>query len=379
MRILYVVTKSDIGGAQVFVLNLARAFRNNGEEVEVVAGDGDFLFRELDKNDIKYYYLNSLKRNFSVFNALYFVFQLRSLLKKNKYDVVHLNSSNTLIGAAASLFLKNKPKNVFTFHGLSFIDKNFNPNFIVKYLAKIYFKIFLKAVDEIIFECRMNYEELAGERMFKNARIIYNGLNPEELEFLSTSEARKFLSEKCGNDLQNNFIIGSTGRLAYQKNYEFLINNFHLIKEKIPDAKVIIIGDGQDYDEYKRMIRERGIENDFYLLGEIKNSHRFINGFDLFTLTSRYEGVSISLIEAIYSNTPVLVSNVGGNPDVVGRDSNQLFELNNFEEYLEKLLKIRTEREKIVKHNASLRVDFSLSKMVNNYKEVYFAPGNARK
>lgn len=379
MKILYVITKSDIGGAQVFVLNLARAFQKNGDEVEVVAGDGDFLFSELDKDNIKYYYLNSLKRNFSVFNALYFVFQLRNLLKSKKYDVVHLNSSNTLIGAAASLFLKNKPKNVFTFHGLSFIDKNFNPNFIIKYLAKFYFKIFLKAVDEIIFECQMNYDELAGEGMFKNARIIYNGLNPEELEFLNPDEARKFLSDKCGTDLENNFIIGSTGRLAYQKNYEFLINNFHLIKEKIPDAKVLIIGDGQDYDEYKRMIKERGIEMDFYLLGEIKNSHRFINGFDLFTLTSRYEGVAISLIEAIYSNTPVLVSNVGGNPDVVGGDSNQLFELDNFEEYLEKLLKIRHERKMIIEHNASLRVDFSLSKMVNNYKEVYFATGNSRR
>lgn len=379
MKILYVITKSEIGGAQVFVLNLAKAFKKNGDDVEVVAGDGDFLFKELGKNNIKYYYLNSLKRNFSVFNAIYFVFQLRQLLKRNKYDIVHLNSSNTLIGAAASLFLKNRPKNVFTFHGLSFIDKNFNPNFIIKYLAKIYFKVFLKVVDEIIFECRMNYDELAGKGMFKDAKIIYNGLNPEELEFLNAVEARKFLSDKCGTNLEKNFVIGSTGRLAYQKNYEFLINNFHLIKEKINDAKVLIIGDGQDYDEYKRMINERGIQNDFYLLGEIKNSHRFINGFDLFTLTSRYEGVAISLIEAIYSNTPVLVSNVGGNPDVVGGDSNQLFELDNFEEYLEKLLKIRKEREKIIKHNASLRINFSLSKMVNNYKEIYFATGKSRK
>lgn len=377
MRILYVITKSDIGGAQVFVLNLAKAFQKNGAEVEVVAGDGEFLFHELDNVNIKYYYFNSLKRNLSIINALYFVYQLRNLLKSKKFDIVHLNSSNTLIGAAASLFLKDKPKNVFTFHGLSFIDKNFNPNIIVKYLAKIYFKIFLKAVDEIIFECKMNYDELSSYGMIKKARIIYNGLDPEDLNFLTASEARKVLSEKCGIDLNDFFIIGSTGRLAYQKNYEFLINNFHLIKERIPDVKVIIIGNGKDYYEYKRMIKEKGLESDFYLLGEIKNSHRFINGFDVFTLTSRYEGVAISLIEAIYSNTPVLVSNVGGNPDVVGRDSNQLFELDNFQEYLEKLLKIRAARESIVEHNASLRVDFSLSKMVNNYKEVYFSTGNS--
>ena len=70
MRILFVITKSDIGGAQVFVLNLAKAFKELGFTVEVVAGDGDFLFEELKKNQINYYYFESLKRDFNLLNAL---------------------------------------------------------------------------------------------------------------------------------------------------------------------------------------------------------------------------------------------------------------------------------------------------------------------
>jgi len=371
MRILFVITKSDIGGAQVFVLNLARTFKKFGFEVEVVAGDGDFLFQELKKNDIQYYYLNSLKRNFNVYNAIYFVFQLRNLLKSKNYDVVHLNSSNTLIGSVSSSFMKRKPKMVFTFHGLSFIDKNFSPNFLIKYLATLYFRFFLKAVDEVVFECKLNYEELTGSGMVKIAKIIHNGLDPNDLDYLSAADAREYFSKACGVDLSKCFIVGSTGRLAYQKNYDFLIRNFHSIKKNIPNLKVIIIGDGQDHELYKRQINELGIQNDFFLLGEKKNSHRFLNGFDVFTLTSRYEGVAISLIEAIYSDVPVLVSNVGGNPDVVGGDKNQLFELNDIDDYINKLTKILENRKSIVGHNVKLRSEFSLATMAESYKELY--------
>lgn len=261
MRILFVITKSDVGGAQVFVLNLARSFKKLGYEVDVVAGDGDYLFQELKKNDIPFYYLNSLKRNFNIYNAVYFVFQLRNLLKLKNYDVVHLNSSNTLIGSISSLFMKTRPKMVFTFHGLSFIDKNFSPNFLIKYFAQLYFKFFLKAVDEVVFECQLNYEELMGSGMIKAGRIIHNGLDPNDLEFLSAKDARKYFSKECGVDLNDSFIIGSTGRLAYQKNYDFLIRNFQSIKMTIPNVKVIIIGDGPDREVYRRQLNELGIQD----------------------------------------------------------------------------------------------------------------------
>ena len=125
MKILLVITKSEIGGAQVFVLNLARALQQAGLYVEVAAGEGNFLFEELQKHNISYHYLNSLKRDFSVLNSFYFIFDLHRLLKRNNYDIVHLNSSNTLFGAISTYLLKKKPRTLFTFHGLSLLDKNY--------------------------------------------------------------------------------------------------------------------------------------------------------------------------------------------------------------------------------------------------------------
>lgn len=371
MKILFVITKSDIGGAQVFVLNLAKSFKKLGHIVEVVAGDGGFLFQELDKYGIPYYYFNSLKRNFSILNSIYFIFELYRILRDKKYNIVHLNSSNTLIGGISTYFLKDKPKTFFTFHGLSFIDKNYNPSYFLKILAKIYYRFLLKSVNNVVFECKSNLDELVQAGMIKDAPIIYNGIDENDLQYLSRSEVRKYFSEICKINLENAFIIGSTGRLIYQKNYEFLITLFPRIKEKIQDAKLIIIGDGPARDKYSNMIKEIDLTNDVFLFGELKNSHQFMKGFDVFTLPSRYEGVSISLIEAIFADLPILASKVGGNVDIVNYDERQLYTLDNIEEYLTKLEYIKLMGNSIYMNNRLMKEIFSLNNMVNNYSKLF--------
>ena len=371
MKILFVITKSDIGGAQVFVLNLATVLKKMGYEVEVAAGDGDYLFGELEKEQVPYYYLNSLKRNLNIFNSFYFIYDLYLLIRKKDYDIIHLNSSNTLIGAISTKLLRKKPKTLFTFHGLSFIDRNFSSNAIIKSFARIYYKLLLKTIDKIVFECETNMNDLKNESMIKSAEVIYNGLEEKNMHFISKKEARKYFSTRTDYDLTNSFIIGSTGRLAYQKNYEFLIQNFYLIKERIPEAKVVIIGDGPDRDNYLKQIEKHGITKDFFLLGELRDSHQYMNGFDLFTLPSRYEGVSISLIEALYVPLAILATNVGGNSDIVGNDQRQLFNLDNIEEYLEKIFEIYKNRNSIIEHNSLLKERFSLKEMTKSYIKLY--------
>ncbi len=371
MKILLVITKSEIGGAQVFVLNLARSLKRSGCDVEVAAGDGNYLFGELQKDNITFHYLNSLKRNFSVLNSFYFIYDLYRLLKANRYDIIHLNSSNTLIGAISSFFLTKRPKAIFTFHGLSFLDKNYQANFFFKMLANFYYKLLLNTVDQVVFECNLNYKEVKEAGMVKNAEVIYNGLDEKEMNFLSEKDARIYFSEKCGLDLTDIFLIGSTGRLIYQKNYDFLIHNYLRIKEKIPNAKVVIVGDGPDRENYEGLIQKLRIQNDFFLVGELKNSHQYMKGFDVFTLSSRYEGVSISLIEALYAGIPILASNVGGNTDVVGNSQDQLFVLDDFDDYISKLEDIKRNREAIIKFNASLKQRFSLDSMMNHYKHLF--------
>lgn len=371
LKLLLVITKSEIGGAQVFVLNLVIALKKLGYDVEVAAGSGSYLFEELKKGNIKYHYLNSLKRDFNVFRSFYFIYDFFRLLKNNKYDVVHLNSSNTLVGTLSSYLLKPRPKIVFTFHGLSFLDKNYEMNDVFRFFSKLYFKIFAQLIDRSVFVSKINYKESIESSIVKYGKVIYNGLEENKLLFLDEVPARTYFSQKFNYDFANDFLVGSTGRLAYQKNYDFLIDNFNMLLKKLPKIKIIIIGDGPNYEKYRKRIEELGINKYFFLAGAIKESYKYIKAFDVFTLPSHYEGLSISLIEAVFAEIPILASNVGGNIENVGGDIRQVFELNDIDDYINKLIEIKKNKTLFVEHNKNLKKDFALEKMVREYVNLY--------
>jgi glycosyltransferase involved in cell wall biosynthesis len=293
------------------------------------------------------------------------------LLRLEKYDIIHLNSSNTLIGSISANLIKKKPKIVFTFHGLSFLDENYKIKRIIKFLAKLYFSVFLRTIDRTVFVSKLNYKESIQANVVKQGEVIYNGLDEKEMNLLDVTEARSHFANLCKTDLSNALLIGSTGRLAYQKNYEFLINNFSYIKKRIPNAKIIIIGDGPDREKYRAQINKYGLVEDIFLVGAIKDSYKYIKAFDVFTLPSRYEGLSISLIEAIFAEIPILASNVGGNTEIVGSDQNQLYKFDDINEYVEKLINLVNNKEHSLKINCKMKDKFLLSKMVRDYIGLY--------
>ncbi|MCX7797883.1 MAG: glycosyltransferase [Melioribacter sp.] len=371
MKVLLLITKSEIGGAQIFVLNLAKELKRKGFDVVVAAGDGGFLFEELKKINIDHYYLKSLKRDISVINALYFMFDLYKLLVKNNFDILHLNSSNTLLAVIPAKVLRRRPKIVFTFHGLSLLDKNYKSFFLIKFISKLYFIFFSKFLDESVFVSEINYQEAKKNRVIKKGEVIYNGLNEEELNFCDKAEALDFLVKKCNFQFNNCFLIGSTGRLSYQKNYGFLIDNFFKIKKAIPNVKIVIIGEGILYNKLYNRIKELGLEKEIFLVGAVKDSYRYLKAFDLFTLPSRYEGLSISLLEAIYAGIPVLASDVGGNKEIVNNDTHQLYEFNNIDDYIEKLLYLKEYGKFVAEYNIGLRKKFNLDTMSERYISIY--------
>ncbi|MGK9368116.1 glycosyltransferase [Melioribacter sp. Ez-97] len=371
MKLLLVITKSEIGGAQVFVLNLAKELKKRGVDVAVAAGDGGYLFEELKKHNVEHYYLKSLKRDVNIFNALYFIFDIFLLLKKNNFQIVHLNSTNTLLSVISALFLKYKPKIVFTFHGLSLLDKNYQSPQILKLVTRYYFKALSHMLDASVFVSEINYKEAVNYNIVKSGEVIYNGLPEEGLEYFSKKQAVEFFNNLCRFTFDECFIIGSTGRLSYQKNYDFLIDNFVEIKKRLPSLKLIIIGDGPFGGDYKKKIQQMGAEKDFFFVGAIKESYKYIKAFDVFVLPSRYEGLSISLLEALFAGLPILTTDVGGNREIVNNDTRQLYELNNFDDFIKKLLFIKDNKELIVNHNLSLKSKFGLDVMTEKYMNIY--------
>ncbi|HMP85361.1 MAG TPA: glycosyltransferase [Candidatus Paceibacterota bacterium] len=331
LNILIVVTRGVVGGAQKSVFELASALRRDGHKVVVGYGDGDFLKEECDKDNILTKKFKHLSRSHNVFSIFLFIFEIRKFINKNNFDVVHLNSSNALLAVFAikSLKKEKRPKIVFTFRGLSFLDEKSYGSKIVKYFYRLVFKFLTKFVDENVFVSRSNYDFAIRKQIVSAGTVIYNGINFKKNVFINKELAREEISKKIKKNLDGYFIIGSIGRLSYAKNYEFLINQMPFIIKNFPNTKTIIIGGGNEEKKYKRLINNLNLNNHVFLFGELKNASRYIKAFDLFVLPSRYEGFSVTVIESLCAGIPLLISNVGGAKEQLDHSLEQLYDLDN--------------------------------------------------
>jgi glycosyltransferase involved in cell wall biosynthesis len=373
-KILIVITKGEVGGAQMSVLNLARELKRQGEEVELAFGRGSFLKTELEKENIPIHRFKYLTRTSNLVINLIFTFQFKKFLKTHKFDVIHANSSNALFSLLGAKMRDKNIKTVFSFRGMSVLDENHHESFLKKLIYFRYFKFFLRYIDYPVFVSKHNLElakriKLINER-YKKGYLVYNGLDYDNLDFLSKTEARKEL-----NIDENEFVVGSIGRLVYAKNYEFLLKVFPEIIKMKSEAKLIIIGEGEKRLELENIIKElstkdQSIAEKIILKGNIENAYRYLKAFDMFVLTSRYEGLSITLLEALKAEIPILASRVGGNAETLPEE--ELFELNNKEDFIEKFKELLQNRDNVTHKNLQRCEKFDLRNTVSGYLKLYY-------
>jgi len=358
MKALICITHGNIGGATNFVFWLAKELKERGIEVKIGFGEGEYLKEKLEKEKIEFVNFKWLKRTHNPLYNLFFIFEIKKFLDKEKFDVCHFNSTNALFGAVGAKISKSKPKTIFTIHGLSILDPNYKKNFWLKPIYWLIFKFLLSFVDVPVFVSNKNLEYAKKLKLVKNGVVIYNGI--PEPEFLEREIARKFFEEKIKIDLKEKFLIGSIGRLDYSKNYEFLIEVFPEILKIKPETIAIIVGEGPERQKLENLVEKLNSKEKIFLIGELKDASKYLKAFDLFALPSRYEGLSITLIEALFAQIPILTSDVGGNKEIVGE--NCVFDLNNKEDFLEKL-----KAPKIPEKNEI----FNLKITIENYLKIF--------
>ena len=376
MKVLIIITKAVVGGAQTSVLNLAREMKGRGHDVTVGFGDGDWLPEELDREKIPYVRFRNLKRTHNPLAGLFFILEIRNFLKKNNFNTIHFNSSNALPGALGAKLYGKKIKTVFTFRGMSILDEHYQINPVLRLIYCWFFKFFLIFVDAPVFVSRENFDKFGRGQLTSKGTLIYNGLDPAKMNFVPRQEARDFFVKKIGTQdivfLRDKFLIGSLGRLDYAKNYEFLINVFPEILKIKSNACVIIIGEGGERAMYEKLIAEKKLTDKIFLLGNIASGGRYDQGFDFFVQTSRYEGLSIALIEALFAGLPIITTDVGGSRETVGIEE-EIYQLDDQKEFLKKFEQILAaeSREKIILKNKLQAQNFLLKNTVAGYEKIY--------
>jgi len=362
-KILYVITKSNWGGAQKYVFDLATSLSKDQFDITVAVGGEGILKEKLEAGGVRVTKIHNLERNISIFKEFSVFLELFRLYKKEKPNIIHLNSSK--IGGLGSLAgrLVGIEKIIFTVHGWAFNEKR-NP------LARliIWGISWLTAIlctDLIV----LSEKERKQTRHFplvqsKKIHLIANGLKP--LESLTKEKAR----EKLGLKKEEAY-VGTISELHKNKGLDILIKTVPALS-----AEIVIIGSGEEETNLKNLAQKLGVSEKIHFLGTVQDAGKYLSAFDVFALTSRKEGFPYVLLEAGYAGVPIVASNIGGIPEILkDEETGLLSEPENVKDVsvkIEKLLHNKNYAERLGK-NAKTYVEqnFSFEKTLKLTRQVY--------
>jgi glycosyltransferase involved in cell wall biosynthesis len=237
-------------------------------------------------------------------------FELVNIFRKEKPDVVHLNSTKVGgVGAIAGLICR-VPKIIFTAHGWAFNEKrNFISRTAIAFLQ--WTTVMLSHITIAVSQTTAD-QILAFPFVNKNKiKVIHNGT--ADIDFLTREEARMTIDQTIHQDVW----IGTISELHPNKGVDIALTAFAKIAKKFPHVIYVVIGDGQERSNLASQIVKLGLINRAFLVGHIPDAKKYLKAFDIFTLTSRTEALPYVILEAGLAELPIVASHVGGIPEII--------------------------------------------------------------
>ncbi len=304
IRLLYVIYAKTFGGAEQLVLELAKFIPKDKFEVAVCCLKKGRLYQELQYLNIRTYLVTL--RKIIDFKAIR---GLRELYNDFNPHIIHSHLPRADL--YSRLALKKKKYNqiimITTIHNLEKVRENFLYNLIDIHLSKRN-ELFI-AVSQAVKNHFLSYVPSARDKTI----VILNGVNIERFQNVNKEKGYEIL-----NLSPNNFIIGTIGRLSPQKDHINLIKSAKMvISNSNKPIHFVIVGDGVLMSSLKKEINDLNLNDRIHLIGHRKEIPEILACFDIFVLSSRWEGLPITLLEAMASAKPVVATSVGGVPELV--------------------------------------------------------------
>ena len=310
MKILYLITKSNWGGAQKYVYDLATSFNEKGVETLVAFGGHDELEKKLEEAAIKTHSLSNLTRDISILKEFFVAWEIITLIRKEQPDILHLNSSKAAgVGAFLGRVL-GVPTIISTIHGAPFREDR---NAISKGL--IYFFTWLTCLfsHKVITVSKQDEADI-GAMFFikKKVTTIYNGIPLD-------GQIPKRESPK-----ERKVHIVSIGELTRNKGYMYGLQAIDMLVKKGIPVTYTIEGDGEDRKKIEEYIAIKQLEHVVKLLGRTLKTKDMLHEYDIFLLPSVKEGLPYTLIEAGKAMLPVVTTITGGIPEIIRHEDTGL-------------------------------------------------------
>ena len=319
MRKVVYVVESFGAGVYTFLTELSNSIIGHYEVVIIysVRQETPQNFKNDFNSKIKFIQID-MCRGLNPLKNIKALVQLKKILKKENPDVIHLHSSKAgFLGRIACYENRfNMDKVFYNPHGFSFLQQNES-----KLKRKLFYGLewFASRLGGYTVGCSMGEFEKA-KKISKRCININNGIDTSKIDEIITENNLNTIQSKKNSKPK----IGIVGRICCQKNPEL----FNDIAKSFSQYDFIWIGDGE--------LKDKLVEDNIKVTGwvERKEVIKELLDVDIFILTSLWEGLSISLLEAMYLGKPVIVSNVTGNKDVVYNNVNGYL-ANDLNEYIE--------------------------------------------
>jgi len=302
IRILHLTLNMDIGGTEQVIKQLVAGLDSNRYQCAVACIDNRVgsMGEELRLGGIDVF---ALPRQSGLDWSL--VTMLRKLVKEQRYDILHCHQySPYSYGALAALTADVKV--IFTEHGRFHPDRFTWKRRLVNQLLR-FGTDSTTAISSATKDALVKYEWLPK----KNISVIYNGIAAP-----STTEADQALRQSLGLSEQHQ-VLGTISRLDPIKNQIMMIDAFQQVRSTFPNARLLIVGDGAERQRLEQHVAELKLSNDVIFTGFQSKPEPYLDLIDVFLLSSYSEGTSMTLLEAMAKGKPCVVTNVGGNPEVV--------------------------------------------------------------
>lgn len=290
IRILHIVTYMGRGGLETMLMNYYRHIDRNKVQFDFLVHrdfEADYD-KEIEELGGKIYHISRLIPWSKAYKK-----ELKKFFKEHsEYKIVHVHQdclSSVALKCAQGCGI---PVRIAHSHN-SNQDKNW------KYIIK---KHYMKQIPRYATEL-MACGKDAGDWMFcgKPYHILHNAIDIKQYVIQEETKDN-------GVDFQNNIVIGNVGRFNVQKNHKFLIDVFYECVKRNPNAKLLLVGDGDGRKEIEEKVISLGIQNAVEFLGIRSDVNQLMRRMDVFVFPSLYEGLPVTMIEAQAAGLPCVIS-----------------------------------------------------------------------
>lgn len=350
MKILHIISDTVLGGAQKVLIDLANSAVQDGNTVAVAAMKGGYLWEQLNPN-VKQYQLKYMLKKINLRDFLV-LGELKKIKKEFSPDIIHLHTTKPGV-LGRIIFRKNKNHIVYTVHGFDVVRTEHRKFLPVE-------KFFQRFTGATVPVSKYDEKNLISEKITKNLHTIYNGIDENLIK-----KAKNFPIQ-----IKESKIILTIARISPQKKFDMFLEVAKEFQNK--DTAFVWIGGATD-KTIEQIKEEYNVPENVYLLGDIPNASNYINLCDIFVLFSHFEGLPMSIIEAMSQKKAIIASDVGGICELVDYSNGAL--IHSKEEAIQEITDLLLDSALLDKKNNTsyekYKKNFTLTQMWKNYNELY--------